>query len=49
MELQSQSLLLTEMKVCPVCKKKFSNQSAFARYPNGDIVHYSCQDKKDLS
>ncbi|KAF4521839.1 hypothetical protein B566_EDAN003713 [Ephemera danica] len=44
--LQSQSLLLTELKPCPVCKKKFSNQSAFARYPNGDIVHYSCQDRR---
>ncbi|CAB3386269.1 Hypothetical predicted protein [Cloeon dipterum] len=44
--LQSQSLLLSETKLCPVCKKRFSNQSAFAKYPNGDIVHYSCQDKR---
>ncbi|XP_046383475.1 vam6/Vps39-like protein [Ischnura elegans] len=43
---ESQSIVMTEFNVCPVCKKRFGNQSAFARYPNGDIVHYSCQEKK---
>ncbi|XP_003707577.1 vacuolar protein sorting 39 isoform X2 [Megachile rotundata] len=46
MHYESQSVLMTEFNICPVCKKRFSNQSAFARYPNGDIVHYSCQDRK---
>ncbi|XP_067011579.1 vam6/Vps39-like protein [Anabrus simplex] len=43
---ESQSISMTEFNVCPVCKKRFGNQSAFARYPNGDIVHYSCQDRR---
>ncbi|XP_078041472.1 vacuolar protein sorting 39 [Augochlora pura] len=46
MHYESQSVLMTEFNICPVCKKRFSNQSAFARFPNGDIVHYSCQDRK---
>ncbi|KAF7410539.1 hypothetical protein HZH68_004920 [Vespula germanica] len=46
MHYESQSVLMTEFNICPVCKKRFGNQSAFARYPNGDIVHYSCQDRK---
>ncbi|CAB0045023.1 unnamed protein product [Trichogramma brassicae] len=45
MRVESQSVLMTEFNVCPVCKKRFGNQSAFARYPNGDIVHFSCQRK----
>ncbi|KAJ0176101.1 hypothetical protein K1T71_008275 [Dendrolimus kikuchii] len=40
---ESKSVLITEYNVCPVCKKRFANQSAFVRYPNGDIVHYSCR------
>lgn len=43
---ESKSLLITENSVCPVCTKKFTNQSAFVRYPNGKIVHYSCQEKE---
>lgn len=43
---ESQSILITELNVCPVCKKRFGNQSAFVRYPNGDVVHFSCQDKR---
>lgn len=46
MHYESQSVLMTEFNICLVCKKRFGNQSAFARYPNGDIVHYSCQDRK---
>ncbi|KAK9500068.1 hypothetical protein O3M35_001406 [Rhynocoris fuscipes] len=45
MEHESKKLVITELMVCPVCKKRFGNQSAFVRYPNGSIVHYSCQDK----
>lgn len=45
MLLQSRSVTLTEQSVCPVCKKRFTNQSAFVRYPNGRIVHYSCQER----
>ncbi|KAF2900283.1 hypothetical protein ILUMI_05905 [Ignelater luminosus] len=46
LHLQSQSVHITDLNVCPVCKKRFGNQSAFVRYPNGDVVHYSCQDRK---
>ncbi|XP_014212191.1 vam6/Vps39-like protein [Copidosoma floridanum] len=45
MHYESQSVLMTEFNICPVCKKRFGKQSAFARYPNGEIVHYSCQRK----
>ncbi|XP_054260195.1 vam6/Vps39-like protein [Macrosteles quadrilineatus] len=46
MQYESQSVMMTETMVCPVCKKRFGNQSAFVRYPNGDIVHYSCQERR---
>uniref|UniRef100_A0A8C7CW12 VPS39 subunit of HOPS complex n=1 Tax=Oncorhynchus kisutch TaxID=8019 RepID=A0A8C7CW12_ONCKI len=32
---------ISEEKTCRVCKKKIGN-SAFARYPNGVVVHYFC-------
>uniref|UniRef100_A0A674CP33 VPS39 subunit of HOPS complex n=1 Tax=Salmo trutta TaxID=8032 RepID=A0A674CP33_SALTR len=32
---------ISEEKTCRVCKKKMGN-SAFARYPNGVVVHYFC-------
>ncbi|XP_045499853.1 vam6/Vps39-like protein [Colias croceus] len=40
---ESKSIVINDYNVCPVCKKRFGNQSAFVRYPNGDIVHYSCR------
>lgn len=46
LHLQSTSILVTDANVCSVCKKRFGNQSALVRYPNGEIVHYSCSDKK---
>lgn len=46
---ESQSVKMTEFNVCSVCKKRFGNQSAFALYPDGDIVHLGCQDRKVLS
>ncbi|XP_017772683.1 PREDICTED: vam6/Vps39-like protein isoform X2 [Nicrophorus vespilloides] len=46
LRLESQSTLITNLNICPVCKKRFSNQSALVRYTNGDVVHYSCQDRK---
>eukprot|EP00079_Xenopus_tropicalis_P028589 XP_012823570.1 PREDICTED: vam6/Vps39-like protein isoform X2 [Xenopus tropicalis] len=38
---QQVKCVITEEKVCSVCKKKIGN-SAFARYPNGVVVHYFC-------
>ncbi|KAL4715769.1 hypothetical protein ACJJTC_006348 [Scirpophaga incertulas] len=38
---ESKSVVINDYNVCPVCKKRFGNQSAFVRYPNGDILHYS--------
>uniref|UniRef100_A0A4W5K5X9 Vacuolar sorting protein 39/Transforming growth factor beta receptor-associated zinc finger domain-containing protein n=1 Tax=Hucho hucho TaxID=62062 RepID=A0A4W5K5X9_9TELE len=32
---------ISDEKTCRVCKKKMGN-SAFARYPNGVVVHYFC-------
>ncbi|CAG9100793.1 hypothetical protein JYU34_013536 [Plutella xylostella] len=43
---ESKMVVMTDYNVCPVCKKRFGNQSAFVRYPNGDIVHYSCRQDK---
>ncbi|KAM7360062.1 vacuolar protein sorting 39 [Cochliomyia hominivorax] len=40
---------MTEFSVCPECKKRFPNQSAFVRYPNGDVVHLSCHDKRVMA
>ncbi|KAJ8976029.1 hypothetical protein NQ317_003570 [Molorchus minor] len=48
MALRSQHVVVTELNVCPVCKKRFGNQSALVRYPNGDVVHYSCSQEKKL-
>jgi len=36
---------LNETTVCPECKKRFANQTAFVRYPNGQVVHLSCYDR----
>lgn len=41
---QGQKIVITELNNCIACKKRIGN-SAFARFPNGDIVHYSCRDK----
>lgn len=44
MHLESRNVLVTELSICSVCNRKFSNQSAFVRLPNGnDIIHISCQ------
>lgn len=45
MHLESKSVLVSEFSVCPVCTKKFTNQCAFVRYPDGSIVHYACRDR----
>ncbi|KAH8295279.1 hypothetical protein KR018_009557 [Drosophila ironensis] len=36
---------VNESSVCPECGKRFPSQSAFVRYPNGEIVHLSCHDR----
>ncbi|XP_040189096.1 vam6/Vps39-like protein [Rana temporaria] len=38
---QQVKCVITEEKICSVCKKKIGN-SAFARYPSGTVVHYFC-------
>ena len=42
---ESQKVTLSEMDSCPVCLKKFRNQGTLVRFPNGRVVHYSCQEK----
>ncbi|KAF9422936.1 hypothetical protein HW555_001479 [Spodoptera exigua] len=39
---ESKSVVINDYNVCPVCKKRFGNQSAFVRYPNGDISLPTC-------
>lgn len=45
MHVEARSVLVSEFSVCPICSRKFTNQSAFVRHPNGTIVHYSCRDR----
>lgn len=45
-ELRATSVSLSELSVCLECGKRFSNQSAFVRKPDGRLVHYSCQQVK---
>ncbi len=44
-ELESQKVTIDEYDVCSVCHKRFRSQSAIVRFPNGKVVHYSCQDR----
>lgn len=44
---KSLKLTLTELDACCVCQKRIG-RSAFARYPDGAIVHYSCRDGYEL-
>jgi tetratricopeptide (TPR) repeat protein len=43
---ESDTFTVSDSIVCAVCRKRFSNQSAFARYPDGSIVHFSCQERE---
>ncbi|XP_074662539.1 vam6/Vps39-like protein isoform X2 [Tubulanus polymorphus] len=46
---QSTKFVIDEEKTCKKCKKRIGT-SAFARHPNGDIVHFYCyNDPKSLS
>lgn len=45
---ESKSVVITDSSLCHICKKKFNNASAFVRYPTGDVVHFSCQQKYKL-
>ncbi|XP_075549963.1 vacuolar protein sorting 39 [Dermacentor variabilis] len=40
---KSLKITLTELDVCCVCQKRIGS-SAFARYPDGAVVHYSCRE-----
>jgi len=33
---------ITENRECQYCHKRLGNYTAFARYPNGVVVHYKC-------
>lgn len=48
-EQQSISFEINEFTACSECKKRFANQSAFVRHPNGEIVHLSCNDKRIMA
>ncbi|XP_030374539.1 vam6/Vps39-like protein [Scaptodrosophila lebanonensis] len=39
------SFEITESTLCVVCKKRFNIQGVFVRYPNGHLVHLSCNDR----
>ncbi|EDV92920.1 vam6/Vps39-like protein [Drosophila grimshawi] len=42
---KKKSFEMNELTMCPVCKKRFANETAFVRYPNGRVVHLSCYDR----
>ena len=44
-ELESQKIEVDEENTCPVCFKRFRGQSAIVRFPDGRLVHYSCQER----
>lgn len=48
-EQQSKCFEITETTICTECRKRFANQSAFVRYPNGELVHLSCHDKRAMA
>lgn len=41
---QANKIVIDEVTVCQVCNKKIGH-SAFVRFPNLDLVHYSCKDR----
>lgn len=43
---QREKIVLSEYTYCAVCSKRFTKQSAFAWCPNGDVVHFSCQNQR---
>lgn len=45
MSCQKKSITINDFTICPECKKRFTNQSAFVRIPNGDVVHLLCFNK----
>ena len=47
-ELESQKIEVDEEMICPVCFKRFRGQSAIVRFPDGRLVHYSCQAEASL-
>lgn len=42
---KKKSFEINESTVCPECRKRFTNQTAFVRYPDGQVVHLSCYDR----
>ena len=46
---KANKIIIDDSTVCQVCSKKIG-RSAFARFPNLDLVHYSCKDRyvKDI-
>ena len=44
-ELESEKIEIDEDNTCPVCFKRFRGQSAIVRFPDGRLVHYSCQER----
>ena len=44
-ELESEKIEIDEDNSCPVCFKRFRGQSAIVRFPDGRLVHYSCQER----
>lgn len=41
---QANKIVIDDLTVCQVCNKKIG-LSAFVRFPNLDLVHYSCKDR----
>lgn len=45
---ESKSVVITDSSLCHMCQKRFNSGGAFVRYPRGDVVHFSCQQKYKL-
>ncbi|XP_053207667.1 vam6/Vps39-like protein isoform X2 [Panonychus citri] len=44
---QEYKIIVEDSDKCKECQKRIGT-SAFLRYPNGDLVHYSCKDRRAL-
>ncbi|XP_017874456.1 PREDICTED: vam6/Vps39-like protein isoform X1 [Drosophila arizonae] len=42
---KNKSFEINESTLCPECRKRFTNETALVRYPNGQVVHLSCYDR----
>ena len=42
---ESVKVCLEEMDLCPICHRRFTDKGMVVRFPNGQVIHRSCQDR----